>query len=149
MDIRRTVNFAPGVYIIDGGTLKANSTAVLNGSGVMFFLTNGATLDINGQARLNLSAATTGTYAGLLFFADRSGAVLNHKLNGTSDSYLQGAVYLPNDNVDFSGTSNTAMGCTQVIARTLDLTGNSGIGINCAGTGVREITTVGGVRLAG
>ena len=27
MDIRRTVNMAPGVYVIDGGTLSVNSTA--------------------------------------------------------------------------------------------------------------------------
>jgi hypothetical protein len=149
MNILRTVNFAPGLYIIDGGTLSATSTAVLNGTGVTFFLTNGARLDINGQAQLNLSAPTTGTYAGLLFFADRSGSSLNHKLNGTSDSILTGAVYLPNDNLAFSGTNNTATGCTQIIARTLDLTGNSGIGVNCAGAGVREMHMPGGVRLVG
>lgn len=149
MNILRTVNFAPGLYIIDGGTLSATSTAVLNGTGVTFFLTNGARLDINGQARLNLSAPTTGTYAGLLFFADRSGASLNHQLNGTSDSILTGAVYLPNDNLAFSGTNNSATGCTQIIARTLNLTGNSGIGVNCAGTGVQDMSMPGGVRLVG
>lgn len=149
MNILRTVNFAPGVYIIDGGTLSATSTAQLNGAGVTFFLTNGARLDINGQARLNLTAPTTGTYAGLLFFADRSGSSVNHVLNGTSDSVLTGAIYTPNDNLAFSGTNNTATGCTQIIARTLDLTGNSGIGVNCAGTGVQDMYMPGGVRLVG
>jgi hypothetical protein len=149
MNILRTVNFAAGVYIIDGGTLSANSTAVLNGTGVMFFLTNGARLDINGQAQLNLSAATTGTYSGLLFFGDRSGSSVNHVLNGTSNSVLTGAVYLPNDNLTFSGTSNSASGCTQIIASTLNLTGNSGIGVNCAGAGVQEMYMPGGVRLVG
>jgi hypothetical protein len=149
MNILRTVNFAPGLYIIDGGTLSATSTAVLNGTGVTFFLTNGARLDINGQARLNLSAPTSGTYAGLLFFADRSGSSLNHVLNGTSDSVVTGAVYTPNDNLAFSGTTNYTTGCTQVIARTLDLTGNSGIGVNCDGTGVRDMYMAGGVRLVG
>lgn len=149
MNILRTVNFAPGVYIIDGGTLSATSTAVLNGVGVTFFLANGARLQINGQAQLNLVAPTIGTYAGLLFFGDRSGSSVNHVLNGTSNSVLTGAVYLPNDSLEFSGTSNYATGCTQVIARTLSLTGNSGIGINCAGTGVRDMRMVGGVRLVG
>ena len=149
MNILRTVNFAPGIYIIDGGTLSANSTAVLNGTGVMFFLTNGARLDINGQATLNLSAATSGTYSGLLFFADRSGSSVNHVLNGTSASTLRGAVYLPNDNLAFSGNNNSATGCTQIIARTLDLTGNSGIGVNCAGAGVEDMYMPGSVRLVG
>ena len=43
MDIRRTVNMAPGVYVIDGGSLSINSTATVNGTGVTFYLTNGAT----------------------------------------------------------------------------------------------------------
>jgi hypothetical protein len=115
----------------------------------MFFLTNGARLDINGQAQLNLSAATSGTYSGLLFFGDRSGSAVNHVLNGTSNSVLTGAVYLPNDNLSFSGTSNSASGCTQIIAGTLDLTGNSGIGVNCAGAGVEDMYMPGGVRLVG
>lgn len=149
MNILRTVNFAPGVYIIDGGTLSANSTAVLNGTGVTFFLTNGARLDINGQATLNLSAPTSGTYSGLLFFADRSGSSVNHVLNGTSSSTITGAVYLPNDNLSYSGNTNSVSGCTQIIARTLDLTGNSGIGVNCQGAGVEEMYMPGGVRLVG
>lgn len=149
MNILRTVNFAPGVYIIDGGTLSANSTAVLNGTGVTFFLTNGARLDINGQAQLNLSAPTSGTYSGLLFFADRSGSSVSHVLNGTSSSTLTGAVYLPNDNLSYSGNNNSVSGCTQIIARTLDLTGNSGIGVNCQGAGVEDMYMVGGVRLVG
>jgi Flp pilus assembly protein TadG len=149
MNILRTVNFAPGVYIIDGGTLSANSTAVLNGTGVTFFLTNGARLDINGQATLNLSAPTSGTYSGLLFFADRSGSSVNHVLNGTSSSTITGAVYLPNDNLTYSGNNNSVSGCTQIIARTLDLTGNSGIGVNCQGAGVEDMFMPGGVRLVG
>jgi hypothetical protein len=149
MNILRTVNFAPGVYIIDGGTLRATSTAALNGTGVMFFLTNGARLDINAQAQLNLSAQTSGTYSGLLFFADRSGSSLGHVLNGTSNSTLTGAVYLPNDNLSFSGTNSSASGCTQIIARTLHMTGNSGIGINCQGAGVEDMYMPGGVRLVG
>lgn len=149
MNILRTVNFAPGVYIIDGGTLSANSTAVLNGTGVTFFLTNGARLDINGQARLNLSAPTSGAYSGLLFFADRSGSSVNHVLNGTSSSTITGAVYLSNDNLSYSGNNNSASSCTQIIARTLDLTGNSSIGVNCQGVGVEDMYMVGGVRLVG
>jgi Flp pilus assembly protein TadG len=149
MNIMRTVNFAPGVYIIDGGTLSANSTAVLNGTGVTFFLTNGARLDINGQAQLNLSAPNSGTYAGLLFFGDRSGSSVNHVLNGTASSTITGAVYFPNDNLDYSGNNNSVSGCTQIIARTLHLSGNSGIGVNCAGVGVEDMFMPGGVRLVG
>ena len=60
MDIRRTVNMAPGVYVIDGGSLSVNSTATVNGSDVTFYLTNGATLSMNGGADVDLSAPNRG-----------------------------------------------------------------------------------------
>ena len=72
MDIRRTVNMAAGVYVIDGGKLKVNSTATVNGSGVTFYLTNGATLEMDGGADVHLSAPSSGGYSGVLVFADRN-----------------------------------------------------------------------------
>ena len=60
MDIRRTVNMAPGVYVIDGGSLSINSTATVNGTGVTFYLTNGATVSMNGGANIHLSCPDLG-----------------------------------------------------------------------------------------
>ena len=48
---------APGVYVIDGGALSINSTATVNGSGVTFYLTNGATVSMNGGASVHLERA--------------------------------------------------------------------------------------------
>lgn len=147
LDMKRTVNLAPGTYVIDGGDLSISSTALVNGSGVTFFLTNGATLDINGAASVNVSAPTSGPYSGLVVFADRSGTPLTHKLNGSAAAIFTGAVYMPNDHVEVRGTNAAGGGCMQMIARTLDYRGTAGLGIACDSAGTRKIEMPGRVRL--
>ena len=119
MDIRRTVNMAPGVYVIDGGSLSINSTATVNGTGVTFYLTNGATVSMNGGADIHLSAPTSGDYSGVLMFMDRSENSSNvHQVNGNSSSRVNGAIYSANGKVRMNGTSTFGGGCTQIVART-------------------------------
>ncbi len=135
-----TVVFEPGLYIISGGEFWANgNAAVIQGAGVTFFLASTATARLNGTAALNLTAPTTGPYSGLVFFGDRSGTGLEHQVNGTSGSIVQGAVYFPASHVSFSGNSRTSggSGCTQVIGFTIELTGNSSLRSTCELSGTR------------
>jgi hypothetical protein len=92
LTLRGAVNFGPGLYIIDGGTFRANANTVINGSGVTFYITNRATVQLNGSATLDLSPPTTGLYSGLTFFGSRSGTNLTHQVNGNSGSVVEGAV---------------------------------------------------------
>jgi hypothetical protein len=139
MDIRRNVNMAPGVYVIDGGTLKVNSTATVRGTGVTFFLTNGATLDMEGGADVTLSAPTSGAYSGVLAYVDRSSPYNVHKVNGNSSSTVNGAIYAASGKVQMNGTSTFGGGCTQIVALQIEFSGNAGIGVDCTGAGVRDI----------
>lgn len=147
LSMKRTVNLAPGMYIIDGGDLEISSSAVINATGVTFFLTNGARLNINGAAVINLSAPTSGTYSGLLFFGDRSGAPVTNLLNGSAGSVFNGATYFPNDHLEIRGSNSVGSGCTQFIARTLDLRGASGAGVDCSASGTKSLDIMGKVRL--
>jgi hypothetical protein len=147
LTMSRTVNMAPGTYVIDGGELRIGSTAVVTGHGVTIHLTNGAHVVINGGATIDLSAPTSGPYAGLLFFGRRSGASVDHVLNGSAASRFTGAIYMPNDRLEMRGSNTAGAGCTQIVARTIDFRGNSGMGMDCAGTGVRDLRMVSGVRL--
>jgi hypothetical protein len=139
MDIRRTVNMAPGVYVVDGGTLSVNSTASVSGSGVTFYLTNGATLSMNGTADVHLTAPNAGTYSGVLVFVDRDDAYSDYTINGDSDSAVNGAIYARNGHIRMNGGSTAGGGCTQVVARTIEFSGNAGIGVDCTAAGVRDI----------
>jgi hypothetical protein len=133
--------------VIDGGTFKINSNADITGSGVTFYLTNGATLQFNGNAHVVLSAPTTGTYSGLLFFGDRTQAFASNTLNGNNSSEMTGAVYFPSQEVDFLGNFSGNNGCLQVISDRIYYTGNGTFRTDCTGDGMKDIVTPGSVAV--
>ncbi len=139
LKVQRTVAMAPGVYVVDGGELDVTSTGVMTGTGVTFFLTNGATIKMNGASTVQIYAPTAGDYAGVLVFVDRNDPYNVHKMNGNNASKFNGAIYSKSGHVEVLGGSTANNGCTQVVARTITFSGNSGIGIDCTGTGVKDI----------
>lgn len=139
LTIKRTATLNPGVYVIDGGSLELTSTSVVEGSEVTFYLTNGATVSVNGTADVTLSAPESGDYKGLLIFVDRDEPNATHILNGSSSSSLNGAIYAASGHVEFAGTSTTGGGCTQIVANTVEITGDAGLGSDCGLMGFNEI----------
>ena len=151
MDLKGTVSFDPGVYFIDGSSFSAGSQTVITGTGVTFILTSSnatsnpstiATVDINGGASLQLTAPTSGTYKGVLFYQDRraqdSGS---NTVNGNAGSKLQGAIYMASQAVSFSGDSGMTTECIQIVSRRVTFTGNTMIANNCpSGSGASSFT---------
>src|SRR5579871_3944050 len=103
VSINSTKTFKPGVYVLDGGTFKLNANAVVDGSGVTFYLTNGATVQFNGGAQINFSAPTSGTYSGILFYGDRTQPTASQSFNGNGSSTMTGALYFPTQQVQMNG----------------------------------------------
>lgn len=135
------VTLSPGVYVVNGGSIKINGGAQVSGSGVTIFLTgsagNYAQMDINGGATVNLTAPNSGTYAGVLFFQDRNApAGGDNKFNGGSAMSLNGALYFPGQQVSFQGNTSNAGGCTRIIADTVTFTGDATLGNACAALGL-------------
>lgn len=138
LDLKGTVTFSRGLYVIDGGTLKVNAGAVVSGAGVSFLLLNGAKLDISGSAQLTVSAYDSGNpalrtdpFAGLLFFADRSGTPVSHSLSGNSANQTNGVIYFPNDSLSYTGDSGSAYPCLEIIASRLSVSGSGTLNIGC------------------
>ena len=137
MNIKGTVTFAPGVYVIDGGSVTFGSQAVVNGAGVSFVLTSAtaasnagsvATLDMNGGAKVNLSATSSGTYAGVLFYQDRRAAAgTTNSVNGNALSNFQGGFYFASQDLSFSGDSGMTTDCVQLVSRRVTFIGNTRI----------------------
>jgi len=142
-----TVHFDPGVYVISGGSLLFNGSSVITGTGVTFYLTNGALLDVRGTSTTTLSAPTSGTYSGLLFYGDRTQASANNLVNGTNASTMTGAVYFPSQQITFNGNFSGVGGCTQVIASTITYTGNGTFNSNCSGAGMKNAIIYGAISL--
>ncbi len=133
------VSFAPGLYIVDGGVFKINASTLVTGTGVTFYLTGGASLSYNGGATIHLIAPSSGPLAGLLFFADRDDVGVAHKINGNSDSKLNGAIYMPSGDIDYNGNFSGGGGCTQIVTRRVTFSGNSSLEVNCTAAGTRRI----------
>lgn len=141
MNLSGTVHFEPGVYYIDGGSFDVGAQAVVTGTGVTFILTSTtadtdpasiATTKINGGATMQLSAPSTGPYAGMLFYQDRRAPNSNgNRINGNSDSFFQGAFYFPSQGLEFNGTAGMDTDCIQLVGRRVTFIGNSAITNQC------------------
>jgi len=140
----QVVNFPAGTYIVNGN-LTINGGATIcdqvgagcsptgtpNG-GVTFYITNGGAVTINGTANVYLAAPSSGTYAGVLFYQDPNDTS-TAKLDGTAQSYYQGALYFPKaQELDFGGTSltNSTAAYTIIVADNLKVNGTATLNLN-------------------
>lgn len=153
MSLKGTVDLAPGTYYIKGGDLQINASATVTGDDVTLVLTNDgsdfATINkINGGANVELEAPTTGDFAGLAIIQDRDAPSCTgggcNRVNGGSDLNIKGAIYIPNQSIDFTGnsdvTNNPNDGCLQIVARQVLFSGNSALtNADCENAGVKKI----------
>ena len=136
--------FQPGVYIIDGGTLKITGQYEVTGASVMFVLKNGASIDIAGGADINLTAiqvadliadgispVEANKLAGMLVFEDRDNSSEDNKINGDADTILNGTIYLPNSGISFAGTATVTTQCLMIAANTITITGTTNMSTFC------------------
>jgi Flp pilus assembly protein TadG len=167
LTLQGNVTLSPGVYVVSGGPLKINANANIQGTGVTFYLTNGATLQLNGNAHENLSAPTQAdcmmypnyfsgaggdcnpgtSLVGLLFYGDRTQPYTTNTLNGDNSSTMTGAIYFPSQEVDFLGNFSGNNGCLQVVSDRIYYTGDGTFHTNCTGAGLAQINTPGAVTL--
>jgi hypothetical protein len=155
-----TVNFMPGVYILNGRGLSVTGTSTLTAIesggelGVMFYNTNTAgdpggwgDIYIGASVTANLIAPTSGPYEGILFWNDARAPDKRpgHVIAGTSDSIFEGALYFPSTHLQFTGTS-TAGNWTMLVADTITIQGNAEIeadySLSAASPPTRKMTLV-------
>ncbi len=125
------VTFSPGTYILAGGGLTVTGNSTLNGTGVTFYDTRAtgyayAPIDLTGNETANLSAPTSGTFEGFLFFQDPSLPVGSAGITvvGNSSSTFDGIIYSPTTAITYVGNSSGS-GYTILIGYTITVTGNS------------------------
>jgi hypothetical protein len=124
-------NNQPGCYIIVGGDFSAHGTTNQTGTGVTFILTGtstwpfgigggggepfGISMDHAGGYS-QLSAPTSGTYAGILFYQDPnatppSGQTIEQQVSyiqrSAGGSYFTGALYFPDSILDYCASGLT------------------------------------------
>ena len=148
-----TINLAPGIYIIDQGDFKINANASVTGTDVTIILTSTdghskvGQFRVTGGASIQLTAPTedpTGAdgFSGVLFYQDRDANSCSVNCNlfaGGAEMDLQGALYFPSQNLSFRGGSQVGDGCTQLVAKTVTITGDTGVQTHCNSSGTQPI----------
>jgi Putative Flp pilus-assembly TadE/G-like len=131
------VTLNPGMYILKGGGLKLESSSEIQGDGVTIYNTFGdgyayGEIVFESSADVRLRAPTTGPYAGILFFSDRNAPLSTkvHKFQSSTDSYLEGAIYFPNQHIGLQSSSNINARYMVVIARSVYLHSSSELQLN-------------------
>lgn len=152
-----TLALPPATYVIKGD-LDVKANANVTGSEVTFILTNddpadtGRLTNFGSNATVSLSAPTSGTWQGLLFYQDPLAAcAVNqpNKFTGGPTMSLDGVIYAPACAVEFRGNTANSNGCLQIVSRTVSFSGNSMVrnepaacqqfGLNSAGSGQQQV----------
>jgi len=131
---------------LNGANLSVAGNATITGTGVTLVFTgsggNWGSATIGSNANVSLTAPTSGMTAGIAIYGDRRMPVgTSFNLTGGGTQNLQGAVYLPKGALSFSGGNGTSTTCTQIIADTISIVGNSNVQVNCAAMGGNAIGT--------
>ena len=92
--------------------------------------TNIGTFNSNAQAHNNITAPTTGTYAGIAVYQDRRASGNTDQINGGSGNLLSGIVYFPKDTLWLNGTGDAVSLCSMFIANNLKFNGTGNISIS-------------------
>lgn len=144
-----TAAFGAGTYIINGGGITFGGGATITGSGVMFYLTGTnatyGSVSIANGVTVNLSAETSGSYMGLLFFQDRSiTSSQNASFAGGASTELTGTLYFPTTDVAFSNGASTS-GDMAIVAKQASFVGGANLRYDPTGLKTGLITTTAGL----
>jgi hypothetical protein len=127
-----------GTYYFSGN-VKINTNPTITGTATLIFF-GGATLTITGTPTIQLTAMKSPTgpsvlsasvkakMADLLIYDGEAYSKQGVNISGTSTSYFNGTVYVPNAPVTYGGNSTSSApgaGCYQVIAYAVSFQGNT------------------------
>jgi hypothetical protein len=164
----KTLNLTPGVYVMKGGDFKVTGSAGVTcngctgGQGVTILLVPGSngsvgTVNLGGSTVVQFPAPSVDTayggvnFRGLAVVQDRSATPGNAaKFDGSGNLKISGAIYMPQANVTWIGTSDlpTGYACVEIIGLTVNVQGNSRMTLtDCPAMGVKPVKATGTVAL--
>ena len=112
------------VYVMNGGGFSIGGSTSISGSGITIYnsgtgtsgLTAYGNINFTGTSDVNLSAPSTGAYAGMLFFQNPSNTK-DASLGGNSQVILKGNLYFPTSTLTLSGSNTTNIPIGSVVAQ--------------------------------
>lgn len=110
-----------GIFCITGDFVMNGGDEII-GSGVVLVLQSGG-ISLNGNSHIDLSAPTSGPFAGLLIYLP-PGNSSSVTINGTNDSRFTGSILAPSAHITLSGTGAIDGFNSQVIGNTVEWGGD-------------------------
>jgi hypothetical protein len=117
-----TWTLQPGIYCVTNG-FDVRAGTILSGHDVMIYVRTGD-VTWNGGAQINLDAANSGDYAGLLLYQDPANTE-RATINGNSSSSFTGTMFIPGAEVQINGTGSADGFHSQVVGWKIDLSGTA------------------------
>jgi len=102
---------------------------------------NYGVVDFQRGATIKLSAPASGSEVGapgIALWVDAMAPMATNAIDGGGAQIIDGAVYLPSQEVSFSGGSPLGTRCSQLITRTVSFTGDAYFRHDCAGAGISD-----------
>jgi hypothetical protein len=132
------VTLNPGLYILRGGRFQLENTARIRGTGVTLFLTQGNVITVENTTTAELSAPTTGAYAGVLFYQDPNNGSTEtlHIFENATNSYFEGALYFPTQILRLENVTNERAAYTVIVARSLQIENTGGLRVSANYSGL-------------
>ncbi len=132
-----------GIYVLKNGSFSVSGGSTVTGTATIVLTGTGSsigTVSLSNGATVSLTAPSSGATAGMVFFQSRSApASGTNNFIGGSTVTINGAIYFPNQTVNFSNGASTRANCTQLIARIIKFTGGTTLNMNCTGIGILPI----------
>ncbi len=136
------LNLAPGTYYIDSKLNLKNGVVVNGTEGVTIVINGDYAIDINNNAVLNITAPSSGDFAGIAFFGRRdANSTVTQKFENNTVMDIEGVVYFPNQILEFDNNGTTQPeGCTLLIGRKVKVMNNVELLNDCDDTQVKPIS---------
>jgi Flp pilus assembly protein TadG len=124
------ITLGSGMYIFNtGASISLSGAGGVTGSGVTFYVTSAAgPFSLSGSNSLTISAPTSGTYDGILFFQER-GDTNAFSLSGSGSMNMTGIFYVPSAPLNLSGSGSETFDAA-FVASQLNLSGSGSITLN-------------------
>jgi hypothetical protein len=145
-----TYHLAPGVYYLNSTDFSVTGDVTITGTGVTIILTGDTpgSVNTNGNATIQLTAPTSGTYAKMLLIQAAGATESNDNIiNGSAASSFDGTMYFPKGEVRLNGNAGTMTKCTMIVGYEVEFNGNSNIQNNTTGCQANQKVPAKEVRL--
>lgn len=124
---RQTLNLAPGTYYIGTKLILQNNVTVNATGGVTLVIDGNYAISIGNNARLNVTAPTSGATKGIAIASIRTASpTVTQTFSNNAILNVDGAIYFPNQTAYFSNNAIINLtACNQLIAKRIDYQNNA------------------------